>query len=184
MSDLDTRDLLEKAYERLLPAIGYLHSSVAGFAASVIVFTTWLARRRLTSEERVGLELDDEYRRLIELKEKIEELERKKELLESALSKASNEFEAKRIRRQISQVSQMLENLYEEYDLVDLRVMAIKKLLETEDKKVIKNIEKIIKELKGGKYPNKLYDILQALEERWKRREMTKDVLEKIISEG
>jgi len=39
-SSLEAWELLEKAYERLLPAIGHLYSSSAGFALSVLVFAT------------------------------------------------------------------------------------------------------------------------------------------------
>ncbi|MCE4600472.1 MAG: hypothetical protein F7C38_02765 [Desulfurococcales archaeon] len=184
LGDLDTRDLLEKAYERLLPALGYLHSSPAGFAASVIVFATWVYRRSASDKKRAAVELDRDYERLVKLQARIRELEERRRLLQRLLEKVEGERDRQRIERQLKLVEAELDGLYEEYDLLELRIAAVEKLVRLKEEGVIKKIKDVLDEIEEGKADKALYDVLRALEERWRKRELTRNVLERIIEEG
>ena len=181
--DRDTRSLLEKAYERLLPAIGYMHSSTAGFAATTIVFLTWIIIRSRAPRAAAEISLEKDRERLVEIQYRIQELDRKKELLQRALSKAEG-AERERITRQLKRLESELEDLYEELDLIEARIAAIEKLRRLHAEGVIPRLNKIIRELNKGHVDEPLYSILRALEDRWRKRQLTKEALRRILEEG
>lgn len=184
VNQLDSRELLEKAYERMLPALGYLHSSVAGFAASIVVFTTWALRKTMSERNKAQIELDSDYSRLVQLRTRIRTLENRYQRLKKAVEKTSSDWEKKRLKRQLSLVEKELEDLYEEYDLLDLRINAVEKLIALKEEGALRNLGKILDQLYRGDADESLYDVLRILEDRWRKRELTKEAFQRIIESG
>ena len=183
MADVDARSLLEKAYEKLLPAIGYLHGPVAGFAASVAVFATWVARRAMSPGERVGLELDENYRHLIEVNERINRLEEEIESLRAAIQDTRNPRRRSAMERKLRDLTEKLDRLYEDLDLTQIKIDAIKRIIELGEEGALDKIEKIVRDIEDGRGDRQLYTVLKALEERWRRREITRSTLERILEQ-
>ena len=183
MANLDTKSLLEKAYEKLLPALGYLHGPVAGFAASVVVFTTWAARRAMSLEDRVGLELDENYKHLVEVNEKIREVEEEIKTLKEAMESTEDTRRRELMERRLRRLREKLDNLYDDYELTEVKIEAVKKILELGEEGVLSKIEKVVKDIEQNKGDEQLYTVLKALEERWRKREITRNTLEKILEQ-
>ena len=180
----DAREVLEKAFEKLLPAFGYLHSSVAGFAASVVVFSAWLLRKYMGDTQKVMMRLEDNLALMVSLREKIRRKEEDLALLESALAKAGSDLERRMIRRRIESLRAELERLYDEYDLLDMKVAAIERLLELKEEGLVRKAEKVIEKIEKGEVDKDVYEVLRSLEERWRNRQLTKGVIEKLLQEG
>ena len=162
---LNAKTILEKAYERLVPAIGYLISPQAGFAASVFVLTTWLLRKMKGIKK---LTLEDEENILVELDKKIEDKKKKIRILKETLKKTRDEVERNRISRNIRLEEKILDSLQEEYDLHLLRIEAIMKLRELGETKLLSKIEELIDKLEKGKEAFKeQYEIIKTLEDKW-----------------
>ena len=183
MANLDTKSLLEKAYEKLLPALGYLHGPVAGFAASVVVFTTWAARRAMSLKDRVGLELDENYKHLVKVNEKIRMVEEEIKTLAAAMESTEDTRRRELMERRLRRLREELGNLYDDYELTEVKIEAIKKILELGEEGVLSKIEKVVKDIEQDKGDEQLYTVLKALEERWRKREITRSTLEKILEQ-
>jgi len=179
---LDSKTLLEKAYERFLPALGYLHSSIAGFAASVTVFVTWVLRRGMSESERVSLNIEKDADKIVELEKKLRELEMKKKYLSEALKENIPEFKKRIAEATLRQIETQVESIQEEIELLSMRILAIQKLLELKEIGILKKIEKAVNELEKGKADKEAYKILQQLEYKWRNKELTKTVIERILS--
>ncbi len=178
---LDSRSLLEKAYEKLLPALGYLHSSVAGFAASVVVFATWAARRMMTEKRRVTIELEKDYQEYAMIERKIRRKTKDLEMLKRTLPKVTDPRRRALLERKIKLLESEIDSLYQHFELIGLRIMAVQKLLELKEMGVLGRIEKIVRDLEEGKADRDLYDLLAELEEKWRNRELTKGVIERML---
>jgi len=179
---LDAKSVLEEAYKRMLPALGYLINPQVGFAASVFVLTTWLLGKALRGK---GFSVEEEEEIIVELDKKIEEKKGKISFLRKALEKAKTSIEKERLRRNIALEEEVLSSLQEEYDLHLLRIEAINKLRELGELELLSKIEKMIMKLRKGKEAFKeQYEIVKMLEEKWKSKVLEKNILLKILKSG
>ncbi len=181
--NLSSREVLEKAYERLLPAFAYLHGSTAGLAASIVVFTTWLIKR-LNPTSRVADLIERDEEQLLALEKQIEELEARISILEGLLSRASSERERSRLERSLKLHREELERLDEEKELLELRLLAVKKLRSIGEDQLIREVNKIIEKIEKGRLTEVQYEVLALLEERWRRRQISIEALRRIVEEG
>ncbi|OYT53048.1 MAG: hypothetical protein B6U76_09025 [Desulfurococcales archaeon ex4484_217_2] len=179
---LNAKSVLEEAYKRMLPALGYLINPQVGFAASVFVLTTWLLGKALRGK---GFSVEEEEEIIVELDKKIEEKKGKISFLRKALEKAKTSIEKERLRRNIALEEEVLSSLQEEYDLHLLRIEAANKLRELGEARILSKLEKLITKIEKGKEAFKeQYEVVKMLEEKWKSRILEKNILLKILKSG
>ena len=181
---LDAKELLKKAFERLVPATAYLISSQAGFAASAAVFATWVlskVKKAKTLKEAIS----DEQLVLVDLSAKIDEKKRRIKTLEEELAKAKDELTRRMIEHTIEVEKNALESLMEEYELHQLRIIALNKLRDLGDKKLYEKVWKLLKDIEEGrKFEDKQLEVMKMLEDKWKKRQLKTNVILQILNYG
>jgi len=180
------REVAMKAFERLFPAFGYIYAAKAGMlAANVIVLSTWIMTRVRGSKIK---SLEDAKRqdrlRLIELSSMIDERKRRIEELKRQADIEGDERRKKVLQDLINVEENALDRMMEEYELVQLRLLAINRIWELNDMKLIKNVERIIKDIQEGRIEKTQYEVLSKLEEMWRKREIEYVALKRMIQEG
>ena len=181
---LELREILKKAYERIFPALGYLISSQAGFAASVAVFTTWMLAK-MRGAKTLKEAISDEELILVDLSVKIEEKKNKVRVLEEELEKTSDELSKRILEQALYAEKQVLDTLLEEYELHQLRIIALKKLRDLGDKKLYEKVWKLLKDIeKGKKFEDKQLEVLRILEDKWKKRQLKTNVMLQLLRYG
>jgi len=178
---VDSREILMKAYERLLPAIGYLHSPVAGFAATVIVFTTWAARKLRGEKINIERALWHDEQRLVDIERELRRLYETKRLLEKALAEAGDPRRASSIKARLDLVEERIRRLEEERELVDMRIMAIEKLVELKEEGVLKKLDKLVEDLEKGRVSDDLLEAIVAVEKGWRDRQLTSLTIRRLL---
>jgi len=180
--NISVRKLLEEAYMRLFPAIGYLISKEAVFLFSVVIFITWILTRSRYHYRGFSMEEDD-----IAIAKLLDDI-KKQEAKLSLLEKARNELLSERkstssIDEIIEAEKNILENLYKELELRQLRVEAIRILSSMNDPNILKALEETVRRIeKSEKFNEQQYEILRELEEKWKRREIELNTLREILN--
>ena len=177
-SNVDSvKEILRKTFERMVPAtLSYIAGTHAGYAASVLIFTTWMLakmRKRIDPIEK-------EETLLIDLSKKIEQQESKVRMLRQALKPGDVVAEsALKIEEEI------LEKLKEEYKLAQLRILAYRKLLKSGNKELLKQVEKMIDKMKKGKdFTSEQLKVLNQLEREWQSKAIEESVLLRILEVG
>jgi len=182
--DVGVREVLRKAYERLIPAIGYLVSPQAGFAASVAVFTTWLLSR-VRGVKTLGEAIEDEESVLIDLSMRIDEVSERVSRLENELSKLTDETRREVLTKVLQSEKQVLEKLKEEYELHQLRILALRRVKELGGDEVFSKLWKLLKKIEKGKdIEEDQLRLMEELTERWRRRQLKLTILKQVIEYG
>ncbi len=179
------KDVAMKAFERLLPAFGYMYAAQVGLlTANVVVLTTWIVSkvrgRKIKSLEDAKRE---DALRLVELSYLIDEKKKRINELKETL-KDADDRQKRVIEAMIHMEETSLEKLIEEHELIQLRLMAIEKLWTLGDQKLIKNVEKIITNIQEGKLDKSQYEVLSQLEELWHKKQLEATTLRRIVEEG
>ncbi len=178
MSQETTKEVLEEAGKRLLPAAAYLISPVAGFIASSFIFFTWLASR-FRREERTCLEVSEE--RLVELKMSMEEVGRELELKKRVLEEASG-VQREALLTEVGFLERELERLRDLYRIEFIRYMAWRVAERIGDKKLLKYLKDFEKRLERGEEPSReQLEILHRLEEYREKGVLREVVVQKIL---
>ncbi len=182
--EVGIKEVLRKAYERLIPAIGYLVSPQAGFAASVAVFTTWLLTK-IKGAKTLGEAIEDEESILIDLSVRIDEQKAKVAKLKEELSKVSDETTREVMSKVLESEEQVLEKLKEEYELHQLRILALRKVRELSGDEVFKRLWKLLKKIEKGKeFEEEQLRLMEELSERWRSRQLKLSILRQVIEYG
>lgn len=182
MSDSDsmTRQALEEAYKRLVPAVAHLISGKAGLAASTVVFVTWLLKNRGSS----GPSIEDDEAAVARLIEEIRSREARLAMLEKARSLALRRGQPTgTIDEVISAEKRILENLRYELELRQLRITAMRALERLGSPEAVQAVKKAIVDLERSRGPSEQqYRVLKSLEEKWKRREISIVAIRQLLS--
>jgi len=178
---LTTKKILEEAYKRLLPAAAYLISSSAGFAASVVVFTTWLIKTSRGKYKYFSIKEDDKV--VAKLLNDIKEQEARIRLLEKAREKLAKEGGyTGSVDEIIKAEKNVLENLRIELEFRQLRLEALRRLKSIGDPKVMKAVEEMVEKIeKDEKFEEQQYMVLKELEEKWRRKEIEINALREVL---
>lgn len=177
MSDgeLTVREALWKLYEKVFPAVGYLVSSTTGLAASVAVFATWLLRRARGAGGDWSPEEDE--KRVVEVWRRIREQEARLEALRSA---------GGGVAERVAEVEkEALDRLREEYELLQLRLASYRRVESTGDEKLKRLLRRFLSRLERGEgVANEQREILERLEELWRRRAIESSLLDRVMRGG
>lgn len=175
------REIFEEAAKRLIPASAYLISPVAGFAASLWVFTTWLLLRgRARTRGRGEAIIED----LVEVSERIREIEEMIARRRRALDAASPPA-----RRELLEDIRLLEKerllLEQRRRILLLRMRAWRLAEATGDKELLESLRRLEEKLRNS--PREARDeaarVLTGLEEMLERGEIREEVLESLLDE-
>ncbi len=175
------REIFEEAAKRLIPASAYLVNPVAGFAASVWVFTTWLLLRRRRGGGGGYREAADD---VVEITERIRELDEMIARRRKALGMARGEA-AEMLREEISVLEKEREILARRKKVLVLRMMAWRLVELTGDpglRRELRRLEEILEKNPREAGPGAAR-VLARLEEMLERGEIKENVLESMLSE-
>jgi len=175
------RKVLEEAYKRLLPASAYLISSTAGFAASVVVFTTWLIKSLKGKYKEFSIKEDDKI--VAKLLKDIKEQEARVRLLEKSREKAVKEGKyVGTIEEVLNAERIVLDNLRIELELRQLRLEALRRLRAIGDVRLMAEVERMVDKIEKGKgFEEEELKVLKDLEERWRRKEIQITALREVL---
>ena len=175
------RKILEEVYKKLLPITPNLISGVAGFAASIVVFTSWLIKTGHGRYRHFSIKEDDKV--VAKLLNDIKEQEAKIRLLEKAREKLVKEGGyTGTIDEVIMAEKNVLENLRIELELRQLRLEALRRLESIGDPNIMKAVEKMVEKIeKGEEFEDQQYRVLRELEEKWRRKEIEINALREVL---
>ena len=178
---LTGRRVLEEAYKRLLPASAYLISSTAGFAASIVVFTTWLIKSLKGRYREFSIKEDDKV--VAKLLKDIKEQEARVKLLEKTREKAVKEGKyVGTIEEVLNAEKAVLDNLRIELELRQLRLEALRRLRAIGDPRLMAEVERMVEKIERGKgFEEEELRVLKDLEERWRRKEIQITALREVL---
>jgi len=175
----EARGLLWKAWEKLFPAAAYLYGAQAGFAASVVVFTTYMLRKARGRKARSIEEmLEEDERRAIRLSREIKRLRGELEYLRKA---AQRYPENKSIQLSIKVNEDQLRSLERELDLVSLRIIAVRKLLFLGDTGLLQSVEEVVEKIYSGRLEESQYLVLREMQSKLDSKELDLVALRKIV---
>ena len=181
----DTREILMKAFERIVPSAAYLISSGLGFAASVAVFTTWVLSKVHGKSLSIGEEVNAEEEALVDLSIRIDEKKRRIRVLEEELEKSSDEYTRRMLEKALEAEKSVLESLVEEYELRQLRIMALNKIREYGGEKLYKQVMKLLEDIeKGKRFEDKQLEVMRMLEDMWRKRQLKTNAILQVLSYG
>jgi len=182
IGERNIKKVLEEAYKRLIPALGYLISSKAGFIASVIVFTTWLIKNGRGRYKEFSIKEDEKV--VVKLLKDIKEQKARIKLLEKTREHILGEDERKAsmLDEIIMVEKDILENLYTELELRQLRLEALRRLTSLGDPKLLEAVREMVRKIeRNEKFEEHQYKILKQLEEKWRRKEIEINTLKEVL---
>lgn len=173
MGEEGVREIGAKAAERILPLMAFLKAGPAGALAANIIIISSLLILKLRGSRVKSLEEAEaqDLARLVELTRLIDEKKEEIERLRSQLGAAEG---ARRriIEGTLKTQEETLRSLEEEYELTQLRILAIRRLWSLRDKKLEKEVEKLIRDIQEGKVTGKQYEAVKMVEDLWEKRQI------------